>query len=71
MSAHSGGNRLGESAATGEAWFRTLFDSSPDPAWIIENHHFVECNEAAIRALGYRSRDDYAKAESLGNPPGN
>lgn len=33
--------------------FRRLFDSSPDPVWIIDNNHFVECNEAAVRMLGY------------------
>lgn len=36
--------------------FRTLFESSPDPAWIIENNTFTECNEAAARILGYPNR---------------
>lgn len=36
-----------------EQQFRQLFDASPDPVWIIDGHHFVECNEAAIRTLGY------------------
>jgi PAS domain S-box-containing protein len=36
-----------------EERFRTLFGSSPDPAWIIEENRFVECNQAAIDALGY------------------
>lgn len=35
-----------------------MFESSPDPAWIIDGNRFVECNEAAIRTLGYGSRDE-------------
>ncbi|OAN52308.1 hypothetical protein A6A04_01030 [Paramagnetospirillum marisnigri] len=41
-----------------EARMRTLFDSSPDPAWIIEGSRFVECNAAAVDFLGYPSKDD-------------
>ena len=37
--------------------FRQLFDMSPDPTWIIAGNRFVECNEAAIKTLGYPSRD--------------
>ncbi len=37
--------------------FRTLFESSPDPAWIIDNNHFVECNQAAVSMLGYSSKE--------------
>lgn len=33
--------------------FRALFDLSPDPAWIIDNNQCVECNQAAVRMLGY------------------
>jgi diguanylate cyclase (GGDEF)-like protein/PAS domain S-box-containing protein len=39
-----------------QRWFKQLFESSPDPAWIIDGNRFVECNEAAIRTLGYTSR---------------
>jgi diguanylate cyclase (GGDEF)-like protein/PAS domain S-box-containing protein len=39
-------------------WFKHLFESSPDPTWIIDGNRFVECNEAAIRALGYSSREE-------------
>ena len=39
-------------------WFKQLFDSSPDPSWIIDGNRFVECNEAAIRTLGYASREE-------------
>jgi diguanylate cyclase (GGDEF)-like protein/PAS domain S-box-containing protein len=40
-------------------WFKQLFESSPDPTWIIDGNRFVECNEAAIRALGYTSREEF------------
>jgi diguanylate cyclase (GGDEF)-like protein/PAS domain S-box-containing protein len=43
---------------TDQTWFKQLFESSPDPAWIIDGNRFVECNEAAIRTLGYGSRDE-------------
>ncbi len=33
--------------------FRTLFESSPDPIWIIDQNRFVECNQAAVDMLGY------------------
>jgi diguanylate cyclase (GGDEF)-like protein/PAS domain S-box-containing protein len=59
MSAHSGEKQAGESARSEAAWFRTLFESLPDPAWIIENHRFVECNAAALKTLGYRSKDEF------------
>jgi diguanylate cyclase (GGDEF)-like protein/PAS domain S-box-containing protein len=50
-------DRIG--ATADEQWFRALFTASPDPAWIIEEHRFVECNDAAIRTLGYGSKDEF------------
>src|ERR1035437_2876652 len=44
---------------TDNSWFKQLFESSPDPTWIIEGNQFVECNEAAIRTLGYTSREEF------------
>ena len=41
------------------SWFKQLFESSPDPTWIIDGNRFVECNEAAIRTLGYASREEF------------
>jgi diguanylate cyclase (GGDEF)-like protein/PAS domain S-box-containing protein len=38
--------------------FRQIFNSSPDPAWIIEGYQFIECNDAAVRILGYQNRDE-------------
>lgn len=40
-------------------WFRRLFELSPDPTWIIDGNRFVECNEAAVNALGYPSRKEF------------
>ncbi len=36
--------------------FQRIFESSPDPVWIIENNTFVNCNDAAVAMLGYASR---------------
>ncbi len=46
---------LGES----EQRFRLLFDASPDPTWIIEDNQFIECNQAAVRILGYASMEEF------------
>lgn len=35
--------------------FRSMFDSSPDPAWILQDHAIIECNEAAADILKYPS----------------
>ena len=39
--------------------FQQLFESSPDPAWIIAGNRFVACNNAAARTLGYTSRQEF------------
>lgn len=49
----SGGGSPGD-----QGCFKQLFDLSPDPAWIIDGNRFVDCNEAAIKTLGYPSRDE-------------
>ncbi|WP_161539659.1 sensor domain-containing protein [Paramagnetospirillum kuznetsovii] len=41
-----------------EGRMRSLFESSPDPAWIIEGNRFIECNNAAVRFLGYSSKTE-------------
>jgi len=38
--------------------FRTLFEMSPDPTWIIDGRRFVECNNAAVTILGYSNKDE-------------
>lgn len=37
--------------------FRTLFDLSSDPVWIIDGNRFVDCNRAAVAALGYSDKE--------------
>jgi diguanylate cyclase (GGDEF)-like protein/PAS domain S-box-containing protein len=41
-----------------KSWFQQLYYLSPDPAWVIEDSRFVECNAAAVKTLGYTSRHD-------------
>jgi PAS domain S-box-containing protein len=49
--------RLEDALKRSDQRFRTLFDSSPDPVWIIESNHFVDCNRAAVEFLGYPSKE--------------
>jgi diguanylate cyclase (GGDEF)-like protein/PAS domain S-box-containing protein len=42
-----------------EERLRILFDSSPDPAWLIDGYRFVECNKAALDILGYASKEEF------------
>ncbi|MBI3285559.1 MAG: EAL domain-containing protein [Burkholderiales bacterium] len=44
--------------AAEENRFQSMFDSSPDPTWIIDGHQFATCNQAAVKILGYASKDD-------------
>lgn len=41
------------SLASSESRFRTMFENSPDPVWIIRGFVFVDCNHAALKMLGY------------------
>ncbi|MBZ0223430.1 MAG: EAL domain-containing protein [Dokdonella sp.] len=41
-----------------EQRFRDLFESSPDPCWLIEHGRFIDCNRAASVFLGYERRED-------------
>ena len=49
-----GADALGDDQAS----FKQLFKLSPDPSWIIDGNRFVECNEAAVKVLGYANRDE-------------
>ncbi len=49
---------LGRIGLNNQDYFKQLFELTPDPAWIIDGNQFVVCNEAAIRTLGYASRDE-------------
>jgi len=63
--------RMSHSAINSDlGWFKQLFESSPDPSWIIADNRFVECNEVAVRTLGYASREEFLNAHpSKLSPP--
>ncbi len=42
-----------------EERFRLLFESSPDPCWLIQHEKFIECNVAAGVLFGFTSKDDF------------
>jgi PAS domain S-box-containing protein len=46
-----------EALKQSEIRFRTMFDSSPDPVWIIDENRFVDCNQAAVDVLGYPDKE--------------
>ncbi|MGA2151732.1 MAG: PAS domain S-box protein, partial [Geobacteraceae bacterium] len=51
--------KLAEKALTeSEAKYRTLFDKTKDAVLIIENNQFVDCNAAALRMMGYATKDE-------------
>ncbi len=52
-----------------EQRFRYLFDSSPDPVWIIDGRHFIECNQAAVDILGYPDRQTLIRAHPAALSP--
>ncbi|SBS29664.1 Signal transduction histidine-protein kinase BarA [Marinomonas aquimarina] len=43
--------------------FRSMFDASPDPAWILRDNSIIECNNAAAKVLRYPSKERLLKAE--------
>lgn len=51
----------GEISPADQGCFKEFFDLSPDLTWIIADNRIVECNEAAIKTLGYASRDGFLK----------
>jgi diguanylate cyclase (GGDEF)-like protein/PAS domain S-box-containing protein len=46
---------------TGDSGLRSVFEQSPDPAWIIDGHHFVEANAAARAAIGYTDKAEFLR----------
>ncbi|SHE81482.1 Hpt sensor hybrid histidine kinase [Marinomonas polaris DSM 16579] len=40
-----------------EERFRSMFEVSPDPAWILIDFKMVKCNDAAVLALQYPTKD--------------
>ena len=47
-----------EALRASESSLRVLFHQSPDPAWIIADHHFVAANAAALAAIGYGEKSE-------------
>ncbi len=41
-----------------EQRFRQMFESSPDPAWLIEDGRFTSCNSVSAIALGFNRASD-------------
>lgn len=41
-----------------EERYRSIFEKSADPLLIIENYHFVDCNDATLKFLGYKSKTE-------------
>lgn len=52
-------DRLAKTLAESESRLHSLFSSSPDAAWILENHRFVESNQAAVALFGFASTTDF------------
>lgn len=44
-----------------EEKFRLLFEKSNDPILLIDDYYFVECNDAAVRILGFQSKEEIFK----------
>ncbi|WP_137168962.1 response regulator [Marinomonas sp. FW-1] len=38
--------------------FRSMFELSPDPVWILSGHEVVECNKAAVEQMGFTHERD-------------
>ena len=39
--------------------FKSIFNLSPDPALLILNNKFIECNQATLDILGYKDKNDF------------
>ena len=58
------------SAASDQRVLQQFLKSSPDPAWVIDGHRFVDCNEIAVETLGYANRDQFLNLHpSVLSPP--
>lgn len=51
--------------------FKQLFESSPDPCWIIDGDRLVDCNDAAVMVLGYPSREQLSNVHPAKLSPPN
>jgi PAS domain S-box-containing protein len=41
-----------------EAKYKTLFDKSEDPMWVIIDGHFSVCNDSSVKILGYNNKEE-------------
>ena len=52
-----------ESLRESERKFRTLFDKSSDAVLVFDGERYIDCNEAAIELLGFRSKGQLLDAD--------
>lgn len=55
------GKLLTEALVRSETKFRTLYESNPDAVMIYDDHHFLDCNRAALDLYGCASGDEFCK----------
>ena len=55
--------------AASESRFRRLFEDSNDAVVLLQGHHFVDCNEAALRLLDYRRKEDIVGKPAWAHAP--
>ena len=58
-----------QALATSEARFRTLFEKSHDAVVLLQGHHYVDCNEAALRLLGASHKSQLVDQPAWANAP--
>ena len=44
-----------------EMKFRTLYESNPDAVMLYDDHHFLDCNQAALDLFGCASKGEFCK----------
>lgn len=52
-----------------EKSFRTLFESSPDPCWVLKNGVFVDCNSSALVIMKANFKEDLIQKSPLDFSP--
>ncbi|MDD5332564.1 MAG: GAF domain-containing protein [Rhodoferax sp.] len=52
---------LGQALQNMAAKFHTTFELSPDAIMLLDQHGFFDCNPAALRMFGCRTRDDFIR----------
>lgn len=49
-------------ALESESKYKSLFEMSDDAILVIENDHFVDCNQAVLKMLGYNTKEELLNA---------